>query len=688
MQPSKAWIINDTIEKNKRVFKIPVYQRNYDWNNVQCEKLYSDIIEAYNTQKKHFTGTIVYITGDHNSSSLSEDLIIDGQQRVTTLMILLKAMLDIATDTDDSLKSELSDLLFNRHCEEDYKLKLKPVKADNKQFQALMQNNEELYDKNSNIIRNYNLFKKLIYNSLQNGLLLSDILEGTKKLEIVEIVLDKSQGDDPQVIFESINSTGLELSLADKIRNFVLMDDVNQDELFNRYWLPLEEKIGNKSLADYFTTYLDFKLTEKVSKDNAYDKFTKHFKNNSISHEEILIELNKYAKYYAAFIRKSDYYSIKVNKYLSDFRAIDQSTLYPFLFCVFDDYENNVITEETLLKVLSFFRSYSVRRIVCERSSNSLRGLYKTLYSRLFKDKVSNDNYYATIYSFFVTTNTKDKIVDDSEFLDSLVHKKLYTKKKMCKFLLSSIENENSHETINVDNMSIEHILPQKENALVWKTALGEKYYDIYTTYLHTLGNLTITGYNSELGTKSFSEKKKMISDLSKARVLNELILSAEKWDEESILKRAKKLSSLALQIFNIEQVELVQSRAILDDEQSYSLDDYNDISGTTPISYSFYGENVTVNTYSNMLSSIIETLYDLDSSIFENLAKEKFKATTSERIYISMDETDLRRKKEIGNSGIFYENNLSAGSILQFIKVLIEKHNLDPDEFDFICKQ
>lgn len=184
MQPYKAWIINDTIEKNKRIFKIPVYQRNYDWNNVQCEKLYEDIIEAYKTQKKHFTGTIVYISGEHHSSLLSEDLIIDGQQRITTIMILLKAMLDIAKENGNSLESELNDLLFNRHCDENCKLKLKPVKADNIQFQALMQNNKEVFDNNSNIIRNYNLFVKLIKSSIKNDILLSEIWKVQKNLKL------------------------------------------------------------------------------------------------------------------------------------------------------------------------------------------------------------------------------------------------------------------------------------------------------------------------------------------------------------------------------------------------------------------------------------------------------------------------------------------------------------------------
>lgn len=434
MQPSRAWIINDTIEKNKRVFKIPVYQRNYDWGNVECEKLYSDIIEAFRSQRKHFTGTIVYIVGECSSSPLTEDLIIDGQQRIATLMILLKALLDIANEEKNSIIAELQDLLFNRHCKEEFKLKLKPVKADDKQFQALMQNREEDYDTNSNIIRNYFLFKKLILKSKEDGLVLSDILEGMKQLEIVEIALDKSQGDDPQVIFESINSTGLELSLADKIRNFVLMDDINQDMLFEKYWLPLEEKIGSNRLADYFITYLDYKITDTISKTSAYNKFTRFFRESEYSHEDILKDLSRYAKYYAAFIGKNNCYNYKISRYLEAFRDIDQSTLYPFLFDVFDDFEHNKINEQILLRVLSFFRSYSVRRIICEYSSNSLKGLYKTLYKRLFKEAVDYDKYYDVIYTFFKTTGTKDKLVSDDEFFEALIYKKLYTKKKLAGF--------------------------------------------------------------------------------------------------------------------------------------------------------------------------------------------------------------------------------------------------------------
>ncbi len=688
MQPSKAWIISDTIEKNKRIFKIPVYQRNYDWTNVQCEKLYNDILDAFHTQRKHFTGTIVYIIGERNSSSLTEDLIIDGQQRVTTILLLLKALLDLAIQQHDSLESELSDLLFNRHCAEEYKLKLKPVKADDRQFQALMSNDTESYDNNSHIIRNYVLFKKLVSASVEQGLLLSDILEGMKKLEIVEIVLDKSQGDDPQVIFESINSTGLELSLADKIRNFVLMDDDHQEALFEKYWLPLEERISSDCLADYFITFLDYKLPDAVSGKNAYDKFCRFFREKGYTHEALLKELSRYAKYYAAFIGKKSNYSSAIRKLLADFRAMDQTTLYTFLFDVFDDYERRDITEETLLRVLRFLRSYSLRRVICEYRSSSLRGLYKSLYGRLFKNTANKEHYYETIFTFFKTTNTNDKLVADTEFFDALLYKKLYAKKKVCKFLLAALENENSNEQLLTDDLTIEHILPQKENAIVWVREVGVSYENVYKTYLHTLGNLTITGYNSELGTKPFAKKKEIIKELSKARKLNESILTAEHWNEQAILNRAKILAKKTLELFAVENVEVLQTTNNSADYDRYTLLDRNAVAGTTPVAYTFCGETVAVKSYAAILTSMVNTLYDLDASLMEKLAKEKYKPTSGDRVYVTTSSSDLRKAKEISTSGIFYEMNLSASSILMFIESLIEQYEMDPDDFEFQCKR
>ena len=216
---------------------------------------------------------------------------------------------------------------------------------------------------------------------------------------------------------------------------------------------------------------------------------------------------------------------------------------------------------------------------------------------------------------------------------------------------------------------------------------IGNDYTNVYNKYLHTLGNLTITGHNSELGTKSFNEKKKMIKELSKAKKLNSLILQSEHWNETSIIKRGEALARFAIKIFAIEETEILNKSYVSNNVQIYNLNDQDTVIGTTPDNYTFYGENISVKSYANMLSSMLDLLYNYDSKIIDELAKKRFKVTSSGRIYITTEKSEIRRAKEIGNTGIYYEANLSAGSILQFIKKLIEVYGMEPDEFEFICK-
>ena len=249
------------------------------------------------------------------------------------------------------------------------------------------------------------------------------------------------------------------------------------------------------------------------------------------------------------------------------------------------------------------------------------------------------------------------------------------------------MENEESNEKLLTEPLTIEHVLPQKENALIWKREVGPDYDRVFGTYLHTLGNLTITGYNSELGTRPFSEKKRMIQELSKANRLNRMILSEERWNEAAIVNRAKALAGKALELFAIEEVPLLQTSENSPEAQVFSLYDRNLVTGTTPLSYTFCGELVSVKSYSAMLTSLIHTLYDLNPAVMEKLAQEKYRLTSSDRIYLSTSSADMRRAKEIDNSGIFYEVNLSAAFILLFIESLIEAYDIDTDEFEFQCK-
>lgn len=676
MKANRMWLFSDVIEKNKRVFKVPVYQRNYDWSNIQCEKLFQDIMNANKRNRQHFTGTVVYIDDINGGSGLNEVLIIDGQQRITTMYILLKALYDASKGTSVRIENEIEEVMFNRHCDEKYKIKLKPVKSDNEQLMLLIKDKVDSMDRNSNVYKNYITFKNLIEDTVKVGFELNDILDGIKKLEIVEIILDKLQGDEPQKIFESINSTGLELSLADLIRNYLLMDDEKQDELYEEYWLEIEKNVGYRNLGDFVINFLNSQISKSVNSKNAYRLFKEHCEKNNLSHEDTLRNLKRTSKYYGAFIGENNYYSNEITNYLGAFYTIKQTTILPLLFRIFNDYEEKNINETTLCQVLNYLLTYLVRITACEINKN-LSKFMKSMYDRVIDGNY--DNYYEKFVKFLNDLRANNRMPTDKEFEYALIYKPLY-KKTICKFVLSVIENS-TKEHIDVSNLTIEHILPQKENAAVWKKEVGADYSSVYEVYLHTLGNLTITGHNSELGTKSFSDKKKIIKDNSKANILNKEVLSAERWNEKSILNRAKVLSAKLISEFNYVEMHSDVRRS---NELSFGVNSGMDFSNTKPDGFSFLGEYTKVSSWSDLLTKFISTAYDLNTELMSDLASKNYSIPNATRIYITNDERQLRKSKQIDNSGIFYEINLSSNNIVSFIKDLLSKMNVDVEDFSF----
>lgn len=676
MKANRMWLFSDVLEKNKRVFKVPVYQRNYDWSNIQCEKLFQDIMKANERNRQHFMGTVVYIDDVNGGSGLNEVLIIDGQQRVTTMYILLKALYDASKGVSVRIESEIEEVMFNRHCDEIYKVKLKPVKSDNEQLILLIKDKVDKMDRNSNVYKNYITFKNLIEETVAAGLELNDILNGIKKLEIVEIILDMLQGDEPQKIFESINSTGLELSLADLIRNYLLMDDTKQDELYEEYWLEIEKNVGYRNLGDFVINFLNSQIAKSVNKDNAYRLFKEHCEENNLSHEDTLKKLKRTSKYYGAFIGENKYYSNEITKYLNAFYTIKQTTILPLLFRIFNDFENENIDDKTLCKVLDYLLTYLVRITACEINKN-LSKFMKSMYDRVIDGNYKN--YYEKFVTFLNDLRAKDRMPTNKEFRDALLYKPLY-KKPICKFVLSVIENS-TKEHIDVSNLTIEHIMPQKENAAVWKKEIGDNYSKVYEVYLHTLGNLTITGLNSELGTKSFSEKKKIIKDNSKANILNKEVLLSDNWNETSILHRANTLSDMLIAEF--EYIEM-HSDASDTNVLSFGVNSGMDFSDTKPDGFSFVGEYTKVTSWAELLTKFINLAYDLDTEVLTDLAKNNYSIPNATRVYITNDERQLRKEKQIDNSGVYYETNLSANNIVSFIKDVISKMNLDLEDFSF----
>lgn len=692
MKIDKGSFINDFIDKNLRQYSIPVYQRNYEWSAEQCEKLFEDILQAHELDRFHFTGSVVYSLLK-NENKIDYYVIIDGQQRLTTIYILIKALIDVAET--DSEKETLTSVLFNvdkfkkYNIDDSSKLKLKPIKSDNKQLLYLMANQIDKMDKSSGIYKNYDLFCRLIRDALEEdeNLTIERIYDGIEHLSCAMIKLEEEEKGKEQEIFERINSTGVPLNLADKIRNFVLMTEVDQDRLYEEYWLVMEQLLGNDHLSDFFLDYLNFKLDGFTREKEAYDNFKLLFKDDNYTNETMLEELLHYAKQYDIFLNGSKNLSKDINKALSGLRKLKQTTVYLFLFDVFDDFEDDIIDENELSEVLHLLLNYSIRRLICEVGSNSLRGLYKTLYGRAFNREENKKHYYDSIVSFLTQLTSKDAIPSDEIFVLALKERNLYRKNALCKYLLAAIENQGK-EKIETDSLSIEHIMPQNKNlSKSWQNMLGENWEQVHDRYLHTLGNLTLTGYNSELGDKPFDVKKDMLENPENPTHITILytdVLDKEEWNENTIIERAKRLTKTILKLFPIKPAETVID---------FSDPRYQEYKATDPKNatykyvnyYELLGERVTIDSFAAMVRSVALKLYDLDSSVIKKMAKnsESFNGWIVPAFSYDVDKIkgDYELKK---GTGIYISTGYSAADCIWFIRDLLKRYDLDLEE-DFV---
>ena len=692
MKIDKGSFINDFIDKNLRQYSIPVYQRNYEWSAEQCEKLFEDILQAHELDRFHFTGSVVYSLLK-NENKIDYYVIIDGQQRLTTIYILIKALIDVA-ETDDE-KDTLTSVLFNvdkfkkYNIDDSSKLKLKPIKSDNKQLLYLMANQVDKMDKSSGIYKNYDLFCRLIKAALEKNenLTIERIYDGIEHLSCAMIKLEEEEKGKEQEIFERINSTGVPLNLADKIRNFVLMTEVDQDRLYEEYWLVMEQLLGNDHLSDFFLDYLNFKLDGFTREKEAYDNFKLLFKNNDHTNETMLEELLHYAKQYDIFLNGSKNLSKTINEALIGLRKLKQTTVYLFLFDVFDDYEDGIIDENELAVVLHLLLNYSIRRLICEVGSNSLRGLYKTLYGRAFNRDENKNFYYDSIVSFLTQLTSKDAIPTDEVFALALKERNLYRKNALCKYLLAAIENQGK-EKLETNSLSIEHIMPQNKNlSKAWQNMLGDNWEHIHDRYLHTLGNLTLTGYNSELGDKPFDVKKDMLENPeipTHITILYNDVLDKEEWNEDTIIERAKRLTKIILKLFPIKPAETVVD---------FSDPRYKEYKATDPQNatykyvnyYELLGERVVIDSFAAMVRSVALKLYDLDSSVIKKMAKnsESFNGWIVPAFSYDVDKIkgDYELKK---GTGIYMSTGYSAADCIWFIRDLLKCYDLDLEE-DFV---
>lgn len=675
-------MLRDFIGTNKVLFRIPVYQRNYDWSESNCNRLLDDIYGIMQSGDKHFLGTIVFMAAKSGGFALQEYIIIDGQQRLTTLMLILKALSVVAESVGDDCYHEIEEqYLHNKYCDEEFKVKLKPIKSDNNQFLLLLEDKIDEMDEDTHIYHNFMLCKERFERWAEKGINPSQVLDALTKLEIVEIVLTKGE-DDPQVIFESINSTGLELSNADLIRNYLLMNADDQEKLYENYWLYIEKTLRNKmdysNLDAFFMQYIVYKTSKPVNSRQLYNSFVKLFKDSGYSQESILKELRYYAEIFGAFVYGSDKYSDRINKLLYRLRVLNQTTCYPFLLHVFDDYHQGVITEETIEKILQFILAYLLRRMVCGVPSNTLRGLFTYLYNRIFKVASNKQKYYETLNKFLFTVSSKDVIPSAAEFERALQKANIYGNNALCRFLLLDIENGDGKEILQAENLTIEHIMPQTLSA-DWSHIRPEEHEE----YLHTLGNLSVTGYNSELSNKSFAEKQDIIRENSKAVILNSDVLDKESWNIFTIRARAKRLAEIVMTRYKIDRI--VDDSIEFEYIETLTLDNYDEVTGKKLVSFKLFGETYRQNKYALMLLDVIKLLDKKIPGKLQTLAENNysFNSTKRKHVHLNRDGSGMRWPWKV-TDGIYLEANLSAWSCVRFIENLLSELGFEKDQFSF----
>lgn len=544
----------------KKQYTIPIYQRTYSWKLKQCVQLLQDIIRvgSDDNEKSHFVGSIVYFNPATSPvTSVPELLVIDGQQRMTTISLLLLAVInflkkhDLSTLDDETWEEVLETYLVNKHRKDDTRFKLLLTRKDKETYTNLINDIDIPENHSAKVVENYKYFLGQL-----NEENIQSVYKGIKKLIIVDVILERDK-DNPQLIFESLNSTGVDLTQADLIRNYILMGqpmDV-QEDLYMKYWFPMEQSFGEKIdwLAWFIRDYLTMKQGAIPKISGVYEEYKSflHSKDGFKNVTDAVIDLHKYSKFYVRLTLKKETDTTIANLF-REIRKLKIDTSYPFLLAVYGDYEEQLINRDEFVAIIRLVANYVFRRAVCGIPTNSLNKTFATLFKR-----VKRETYLESVQAAFLLMDGYRRFPNDIEFKRELQIKDVYNFRSR-NYLLESLENFNRKELVNAENYTIEHILPQNPNTPIeWQQELGENWEKIKEKYLHTIGNLSLTGYNSELSDRPFSDKKTIEGGFNTSPLfLNESVRVEPTWDETAIKNRAGKLSDRAIKVWNRPKLE------------------------------------------------------------------------------------------------------------------------------------
>ncbi len=658
------------LSQNDTQFVIPIYQRNYDWGHSQCKQLLDDIFELSKNEKlnAHFIGSIVLIQdGVYSTSGIRELIIIDGQQRLTTVTLIYLVIYRLAKECqNESLANRINKTyLINEFAQDEEKLKLRPTENNNQALKYLLYSeHQEEYLDFSRLVDNFNYFRSRIsqenYEIIQAGL---------NKLMFVEISLERGK-DDPQRIFESLNSTGLELSQSDLIRNYILMGlkAKSQEKIYRNYWEYIEkfardEAKNASKVSDYIRDYLTLENKKIPNKNKVYQEFKLKYPISTTLEdvENNLKPIKKFVKYYQKLVNPSHEPDKEIRLQLEYINRLEINVAYPFLLKVYDDYSSSLISKQIFIDVLELIQSFTWRRFIVGLSTNALNKIFMRLY-----EDVNPENYLNSIQSALMNKKGSQKFPRNNEVRHALREKDMYgIKPKNRIYCLERLENYQNKEPVKIEennDITIEHIFPQNPEPQ-WKKELGtEEFNYIKDNYLNIIANLTLSGNNGKLGNQTFTSKRDMNIDGKEqgykySRLwLNRYLSQVDKWGKEEIEERLKIITERFLQVWSFPEIIITEI-----DFNEVNIFDAEEPTGKK-LEYAIFFENkMEISEVSKLYSEVMKTLFEMEPQTF-------FTSDLKEKLNITKDSNKCRQAVSI-NETYFIEAHLDSKAKFERIK-------------------
>ncbi|MCI8442146.1 MAG: DUF4268 domain-containing protein [Provencibacterium sp.] len=667
-------------------FVIPVYQRNYDWKRENCKQLYDDLVKIIrNDRQSHFFGSLVSVFNPNGHNE--EFLVIDGQQRLTTVSLLFLAMYNliregiVIPESSILMQKIYEQYLVDKWQPEDTRIKLKPVKNDQSAFNRLFSDTAE-HIRESNLTVNYDYFHERIQ---KQEITIDQLYEAICRLEIINIHLDRE--DDPQLVFESLNSTGLDLSEGDKIRNYILMGlpAKTQEKYYEKYWNPIEVCTHYDASA-FIRDYLSVKQYAAAQQNRVYLTFKDYVELTKAETEPLLADMLRYAKRYRILL-EGNTGSKELDGCIFRLNRLETTVTRPFFLEVLRLLDEHTLSISQLTEIFRYTEAYLFRRSICELPTNTLNKIFLLLHREIIRYDGSEADYVEKFKYALLSKKERTRFPDDAEFIEMFSHKQVYLMNSKNKvYILERFENFSTAEDKDVyrhcdaGTYSIEHIMPQHLTP-VWQMQLGEDYAQIHEQWLHRIANLTLTAYNARYSNSSFEEKKTMEHGFRESGIrLNTWIAQKGGWTLDELTERSSLLMQQALKIWAAPETAFRPTQKQLD---SYTLEDEAELTGRQIARFNFRNAEQPAASWVDMYLKVIQTLYEEDKTIITKLAVS---SDNDIAYHFAADPNAFTKSMEIGD-GIYVWTNTSTQNKLSVLGRLFTLYGENPADLVFYLR-